>query len=236
MFKSMTSDATPSWFRRIAASIGMLLVVCTVGLHLYAFCVDLVELAPVRIAAELDARGRREAIEERKELLTVMGFPYQSAAHSVCYPFVNDEEQLRLNLDFLDESSGLRITAMTHLCLPGMDPYTSGGRLVVSDGTNEWKIDFKLLGWQCPSRFQSQIPKSRRLLHRLRLLAGDMTDLQPQQSDFTEALKLALEAKEGSADQKDGVVKVLRLLLASYFASEEFHLNSEFAEANGLIN
>jgi len=233
---SIASAPNRLMFLRCAASSVMFIISCTGGLHLYAFCVEHVDFEPARVAAELDARGRRDAIEERKELLTVMGFPYQSASHSVCYPFTNDEEQLRLNLDFVDESSDLRITATTHLCLPGMDPYTSGGRLVVSDGTSEWKIDFKLLGWQCPSQFQSQIPKSRKLLHRLRLLAGDTADSQPQQSDFTAALESALEAKDGSVDQQKGIVKILRLLLASYFASQDFLDTSEFAEANGLIN
>lgn len=210
-------------------------VLGTVGL-LRGFATMTLEkpVIPARVAAQLDAKGRLDAIEDRKQTLDVSGLPYPRTSDLTLYPFTNEAHQRRIHTEFPHEVTGLLIRADTHLCLPGTDPCISGGHFTVSDGTTEWRITFQLLGSECPSAFQSHLPKSRAFLQRLKILAGDAPEAPAGQIDFYNSLQRALAAEADSLQVE--VVSLLRLLLTSYFESQEFVETSAFAEDHRLIN
>ncbi len=190
--------------------------------------------APARVPAELDAKGRRDAIEDRKQELSVHGQPYPATSADRLTPISDNEHQRRIKASFLDEASGLFITAETHLCLPGIDPCISGGQVAVTDGVSEWSISFQLLGSENPSPFHSHIPKSQDLLERLEWLALE-TDL-PMQLDYYTTLEGAIAADADSFEQHQHVRKLVQLLLASYFAADEYDDTFGFAKEHQLIN
>jgi hypothetical protein len=213
----------------------LIAVFTSIALRVAAQVSNRSEVAPVRDSSQLDANGRLEAVELRKQTLTVLVPPYPATSSAVLVPVVNDDYQRRICTEYLDEVSGLTVSADTHLCLPGRDPCVSGGMVAVTDGTHEWKITFQLLGSENPSLLQSHIPKSRSLLKRLQLLAQGTDGLARDKQVYYDTLKSTLGAESDALAVQAGVNRLIRLLLASFFASEEYADTMSFAERHDLI-
>ena len=76
----------------------------------------------VRSPQELDAQGRLVALEKRKATLNISGIPYPRASEQIVIAFSDEALQRRIDVEFADADSGLRIHARTHLRLPEWPP------------------------------------------------------------------------------------------------------------------
>lgn len=192
------------------------------------------DLVPSQTAAMLDEQGRRDALELCKHLLPVVDVPYRPLSAETQIPFSDDAHQRRIETEFRDAESGMVIRAQTHLCLPGVDACISGGIVSVSDELGEWRITFQLLGSKNPSAFQSSLPRSRELLNRLRSRIRQLD--APTQQQYASALRDVLDAEDRSAVQQDRIQRLLDLLLASFFSSDEYARTVDLAEAYRLFD
>jgi hypothetical protein len=187
-----------------------------------------------RNPAELDAKGRRDAIVERKRTLPVISMPYAATSNFETNSSLDSEHLPNFVLDVEDEQSGLTIHIDSHLCFPGSDPCISGGLIAISDGVSKWQTTFRMLGSESPSPFQSHVPRSRPFLNRLRTFAEE-SNVSLAQPEYYDALKNMLSREKGSDEQRARVADLSRMLLRSYFQCSEFTDTVDFAEREGLI-